>query len=61
MAFPRSGNLQGNVGQVMLVMAVRGSRLEVLKRGVSEMGDHGPFTVYSRLCPNEEVNPDDFS
>jgi hypothetical protein len=59
MAFPRSGNLQENVGQVMLVMAGSGSRLEVLKRGVSEIGDHGPFAA--RLCPNEEVSPDGFS
>jgi hypothetical protein len=47
------------VGQVMLVMAVSGSRLQVLKRGVSEIGDLEPFTA--RLCPNEEVNPDGFS
>jgi hypothetical protein len=58
MVFPRSGNLQENVGQVMLAMAGSGSGLEVLKRGVSEMGDLEPFTA--RLRPNVGVDPDEF-
>jgi hypothetical protein len=35
------------VGQVMLVIAVSGSRLEVLKRGVSEPSDLAPLQPVS--------------